>query len=180
MISASVALSWLTVYANRKSVKDHRNPNSLTFLISIARRTTKAAKDEERRQSFIMKTWRLQMLKSCICGNFGEWNTWNKSEIQHSGTRFSCLWSEGSNHKSSSKSTMSGTQQRWCVCATSCKYHRVKSRTMCYDSAATEEMKSSTQKVDNNFQAGVWHACARANVYMCALACCLSVFMLLL
>lgn len=29
VILASVALAWLTVYANRKSVKDHRNPNSL-------------------------------------------------------------------------------------------------------------------------------------------------------
>lgn len=47
VILASVALAWLMVYANRKSVKDHRNPNSLTFLIIIPRWTTKAAKDDE-------------------------------------------------------------------------------------------------------------------------------------
>lgn len=44
---ASVALAWLMVYANHKSAKDHRNPNSLTFLIIIPLWTTKAAKDEE-------------------------------------------------------------------------------------------------------------------------------------
>ncbi len=50
VISASVALAWLMVYANRKSVKDHRNPNSLTFLIIIPHWTTKAEKDEEDRK----------------------------------------------------------------------------------------------------------------------------------
>ncbi len=44
---ASVALAWLMVYANRKSARDHRNPNSLTFLIIIPHWTTKAAEDEE-------------------------------------------------------------------------------------------------------------------------------------
>lgn len=47
VILASVAFAWLMVHANRKSAKDHRNPNSLTFLIIIPRWTTKAAEDEE-------------------------------------------------------------------------------------------------------------------------------------
>lgn len=47
VILASVALVWLMVYANRKSVWDHRNPNSLQFFIIIHCWTTKAAEDED-------------------------------------------------------------------------------------------------------------------------------------
>lgn len=56
VIFASVALAWLMVYANRKSAKDHRNPNSLTVLIIISCWTTKAAKDEEDRKLSGVKT----------------------------------------------------------------------------------------------------------------------------
>lgn len=47
MILATVALAGLMVYANRKSEKDHRNPNSLTVFITNPCWTTKAAEDEE-------------------------------------------------------------------------------------------------------------------------------------
>lgn len=46
VILATVALAWLMVYANHKSVKDHRNPSCLPFLIILPCLTTKAAKDK--------------------------------------------------------------------------------------------------------------------------------------
>lgn len=47
VILARPALTWLMVYANGRSARDHTNPNSLTILIIILRWTTKAAKDGE-------------------------------------------------------------------------------------------------------------------------------------
>lgn len=62
VILASAALAWLMVYANRRSVKDHRNPNSLTFLIIIPCRTTKAAKGRRRHRKFSGNEKPLQLL----------------------------------------------------------------------------------------------------------------------
>lgn len=62
VILASVALAWLKVYANRKSMKDHRNPNSLTVFIINPCWTTKAAEDEEDTKLSGVKREHLQIL----------------------------------------------------------------------------------------------------------------------
>lgn len=64
VILASVALAWLTVYANRKSLKDHRNPNSLTFLIIIPTLDNKGSKGRRR-----LKTSRSRNL-AFACANY--------------------------------------------------------------------------------------------------------------